>query len=88
MATVDSGGRSRIQLPPCFRSLLLPSSSLLTQHLEDLHAASWFQSFLLGERDVPSKVTIGSWGEEEGKSMQLVLEKVSISLSLLHLYPF
>jgi hypothetical protein len=28
------------------------------------------------------------WGEEEGKSMQPVLERVPISLSLLHLYPF
>jgi hypothetical protein len=27
-------------------------------------------------------------GEEEGKSMKLVLEKVPLSLSLLHLYPF
>jgi hypothetical protein len=41
----------------------------------------------LGERVVPSRVTTGYWGEKEGKSMQLVLEKVPIYLSLLHLYP-
>jgi hypothetical protein len=41
--------------------------------LGDMHAAGRFQSSL--------------WGEEEGKSMQPVLEKMPFSLSLLHLYP-
>jgi len=49
MAAVGSGGRSRLQLPPCFRSLLFPSSSLLTQHPRR-SACSWSVSvFSLGK---------------------------------------
>jgi hypothetical protein len=32
MAAAGSGGRSRLQLPPCFWLLFLSSSSLLMQH--------------------------------------------------------
>jgi len=46
----NSGRRSRLMIPPCFRSLFLLSNSLLTQStLGGLHAASQFQ-FSLWER--------------------------------------
>jgi len=48
MAAAGSKERSRLQLQPCFRSLLLPSSSLLTQHPRR-YACSWSVSvFSLG----------------------------------------
>jgi len=50
MAVAGFGGRSRLQLPPCFQSLLLSSSSLLTQHPRR-SACSWSVSvFFLGKR--------------------------------------
>jgi hypothetical protein len=54
--------------------------------LGDLHELFGF-SLLFGREGCPSRVTVGSWGEEEGKSMQSILEKLPLSLSLLHLYP-
>jgi len=76
MAVIRSGRRSRLQLPPCFRSQLLPSSSFLTQHSWRF-ACSWSVSvFFLEERIVSNRVAAGSWGD-----------KGSPSLSPLHLYP-
>ena len=49
MTTAGSEGRSRLQLPPFFWSLLIPSSSLLTQHPRR-STCSWSVSvFFLGE---------------------------------------
>jgi hypothetical protein len=67
----------------CF-SLILPSSP--TFHGD---ACSWVCWFCFGKRGCCRQGCWLAvlWGEEDGKSMHPVLERVPLSLSLLHLYP-
>jgi len=57
MAAASSGGRSRLQLLLCFRSLLLLSSSLLTQH-PGRSACSWLVSALWEKGLFPAELQL------------------------------
>ena len=77
MTTAGFEGRSRLQLPPFFWSLLIPSSSLLTQHPRR-STCSWSVSvFFLGKRE---RAAACSWPPIWGRG------KVTLPFSL-HLYP-
>ena len=80
MAAAGSKGRSRLQLPPCFWSLLLPSSSLFTQH-HMRSACSWSVSvFSLEKRERACCIQLASF--------LLVLKSVFLSrfyIIILHL---
>ena len=49
MAAIGYGERSRLQLPPCFLSLFLSSSSLLTQHHKRSAYSKSISFFFLGK---------------------------------------
>jgi len=93
IATAGFGGRSRLQLPPCFQSLLLSSISLLTQHPRR-SACSWSVSvFFLGKGrgSIACSWPVLPWERGRGPTacrwpLNWGRGKVTFLLSL-HLYP-
>jgi len=93
MAAADFGGRSRLQVPPCFQSLLLSFSSLLTQHPRRSACSCSVSVFSLGKGrgSIAYSWSVLPWERERGP---VVCNwppiwgrgKVTFLLSL-HLYP-